>query len=161
MALVKRSNRFGKKQPPTFRDRGGSVKKTASGNKTKSGVKSPAKPGSRRNRPSAKFSSLKSRQLTVESAKRSVWASLHKIMESLIQVASSGNLATAKELFNFAGVYQLPAPEDECAVAAAAPAPAAQTIATAAEPAMVHPIDLFFRKIGVEPSTGEPEPEAA
>lgn len=159
MPLLKNHTRFGKKQTATSTDRSASVRQPATGKKTKSAGKPATKPATRRSRSSAKFSSLKSRQMTVESAKRSVWAAMHNIMESLIRAASTGNLATAKELFNFAGVYSLP--EDECAVAAAAPVSAQDTIAPAAEPAMVHPIDLFFKKLGVEPSTADPEPEAA
>jgi hypothetical protein len=161
MPLVKSHRRFGKKQTATLRDRSASTRNAASGKKSKSGDKPTKKSGSRNSRSAARFSSLKSRQMTVESAKRSVWAAVQKITSALIGAAGTGNLATAKELFHFAGVYSLPAPEDESAVVAAAPVPASQATAPAAEPAMVHPIDLFFKKIGVEPSTADPEPEAA
>jgi hypothetical protein len=46
-------------------------------------------------------------------------------------------------------------------VAAPVPAPIAETPASSAEPGIVHPIDLFFKKIGVEPSDGRPESEVA
>jgi hypothetical protein len=108
---------------------------------------------------SASYSSLKARQMTVERLKRSIWASLQKINEAIINNATSGNLAAAKELFNFAGVYSLPTPDDEEAVAAQLAVPASP--AATPEPASVHPIDLFFKKLGVEPSTAEPEPEIA
>jgi hypothetical protein len=48
-------------------------------------------------------------------------------------------------------------PDDENAAAAALPVPAPGTEEAAAQPAQVHPIDLFFDKIGVPPSTAEPE----
>jgi len=98
--------------------------------------------------------------MTVERMKRTIWASLLKINEAIINAASNGNLASAKELFQFAGVYSLPDPEEEHAVMAALPARAAED-GPAAEAAQVHPIDLFFKRIGVEPSCQEPEPEAA
>jgi hypothetical protein len=161
MPLVKSHNRLARKQATTLSHRGSVERKVAAGKKTSSSANSP-KSGARKSRPSAKFSSLKSRQTALENAKRSVWASLHSITEALIRAANMGNLATAKELFNFAGVYSLPAPEDECAVATVATlAPASDITVPKTEPAMVHPIDLFFKRIGVEPSTAEAEPEAA
>lgn len=161
MALVKSSRGFGKKQAPAAGSRSAASRKSLAAKKAKSGTKSSAKPQARNSRSSAKYSSLKSRQMTVESARRAVWSSLHRITDALITAASTGNLATAKELFNFAGVYSLPMPEDENAVAAPAPAPVTETVAPSAAPGIVHPIDLFFKKIGVEPSTGQPEAEVA
>jgi hypothetical protein len=161
MALVRHSGRFSKKQASVSGSRCAASRKSMAAKKAKSGAKSPtAKSHTRGGRSSAKFSSLKSRQMTVESLKRLIWASLHRITDALIVAASTGNLATAKELFHFAGVYSLPTPEEN---AAAAPAPAAteEAAAPSAEPGMVHPIDLFFKKIGVEPSTREPEAEVA
>jgi hypothetical protein len=98
--------------------------------------------------------------LTVEKMKRAIWESLLKINDAIISAASNGNLASAKELFHFAGVYSLPNPDEENAAAAALPASAAAP-EPPPEPAPVHPIDLFFKKIGVEPSCLEPEPEVA
>ncbi len=162
MALVKSSSRVGKKQSSVSGSRGAACRKSMAAKKAKSGAKSPTvKSHAKSGRSSAKFSSLKSRQMTVESLKRLVWASLHRITDALIVAASTGNLATAKELFHFAGVYSLPTPEDENAAAAPAPAATEEPAAPSAEPGMVHPIDLFFKKIGVEPSTREPEPEVA
>ena len=165
MALVKSSIRFGKKQASASGSRSAAFRKSITAKKAKSGSKSAAKKShAKSSRSSAKFSSLKSRQMTVESLKRSIWASLHRITEALINAASTGNLATAKELFHFAGVYSLPLPEDENAAAAAVPVPVPtpETAAAAsAEAGVVHPIDAFFKRIGLEPSTGEPEPEVA
>lgn len=161
MALVKSSRGFGKKQAQASGSRSAASRKSMAAKKAKRGVKASAKSQAKSSRSSAKFSSLKSRQMTVESARRAVWASLHRITEALITAASTGNLATAKELFNFAGVYALPVPEDENAATAQAPAPAAEMDAPGAQPGIVHPIDLFFKKIGVEPSTGQPEAEVA
>lgn len=161
MALVKSSRGFSKKQTPAAGARSAASRKSMAAKKSKKGIKSPAKSQAKSSRSSAKYSSLKSRQMTVESARRAVWSSLHRITDALITAASTGNLATAKELFNFAGVYSLPVPEDENVVAVAAPAPVAETAATAAAPGIVHPIDLFFKKIGIEPSTGQPESEVA
>lgn len=162
MALVKSSRSFGKKQASAPGPRSAASRKSIAAKKAKSGTKSPtAKSHTKGGRSAAKYSSLKSRQMTVESARRSIWASLHRITEALITAASTGNLATAKELFHFAGVYGLPAPEDENAASAPAPAATEEPAAPSAEPGIVHPIDLFFKKIGVEPSTREPESEVA
>jgi hypothetical protein len=159
MALVKNSRGFGKKQAPISAARSAASRKSPVAKKAKNGTKPSAR--SRSSRSAAKFSSLKSKQMTVESLKRLIWASLHRITDALIVAASTGNLATAKELFHFAGVYSLPMPEDENAVAAPAPAPTAEQAAPGAEPGIVHPIDLFFKKIGIEPSIGQPESEVA
>src|ERR1700733_10301547 len=98
MPLVKSSKRPGKKQSPP------SVKKPA--------AKNPAKPASgssksnqKRTKSSPAYGSLKSRQMTVERMKRAIWASLLKINDAIIAAATSGNLASARELFHLAGVY--------------------------------------------------------
>ncbi len=161
MARVKSSRGFGKKQAPVPGSRSAASRKTLVAKKAKNGTKLSGKSHARGNRSSAKFSSLKSKQMTVESLKRLIWASLHRITDALIVAASTGNLATAKELFHFAGVYSLPTSEDENAAAAPAPAPMAEMAAPGTEPAMVHPIDAFFKKIGLEPSTEAPESEVA
>jgi hypothetical protein len=152
MPLVKSNTRFGKKQAKP------AVKKT--GAKTVSAVGESSKSKKKRGKSTAAFSSLKAKQQTVERMKRTIWASLLKINEAIINAASNGNLASAKELFHFAGVYSLPNPDEENAAVAAMPAYGGET-ATVAEPAQVHPIDLFFKKIGVEPSCAEPEGEVA
>lgn len=163
MALVKTSGRFGKK-PASGSARATVPGKSSVAKKSKTGAKSSAaKSHARQNRSSAKFSSLKSRQMTVESAKRLIWSSLHRITEALVHAASNGNLATAKELFHFAGVYSLPMPQDENGAAATAPSPAqvAGEPAASGEMGIVHPIDAFFNRIGIPPSDLPPEAEVA
>lgn len=157
MPLVKSYKRFGKKQAtPAVKKTG--AKKTA---KKVSAAGESSKSKKKRGRSSSSaFSSLKAKHLTVERMKRTIWASLLKINEAIINAASNGNLASAKELFHFAGVYSLPNPDEENAAVAAVPLCGGET-ATVAEPAQVHPIDLFFKKIGVEPSCEEPESEVA
>jgi hypothetical protein len=156
MPFVKSCNRFGKKQTaPTVKKTG--AKKTA---KKVSAAGESSKSKKKRGRSTQAFSSLKAKQLTVERMKRAIWAALLKINEAIINAASNGNLASAKELFHFAGVYSLPNPDEENAAVAAMPMYGGET-ATVAEPAQVHPIDLFFKKIGVEPSCAEPESEVA
>jgi hypothetical protein len=110
-------------------------------------------------RPSTAFSSLKSRQRIVERVKRAIWAKVLEINDAIINLALCGNYSAAKALFDFAGVYALPTPDDEAA-------PAAQSqptlLAPAAEsPAAPNPIDAFFRSIGVEPPIDEPAPGLA
>jgi hypothetical protein len=161
MSVVRTSRRTGKKPALTNAARG-SARKPAS-KKTKTGAKtSGAKPPQKGNsRSSAKYSSVKSKQMAVESAKRSIWASMQDITKALITNATGGNLSTAKELFDFAGVYSLTEPEDENAAVAAQPILVPAPDAPAAEPAKVHPIDLFLNRIGVAPSTAQPESEVA
>ena len=157
MSVVKTSNRFGKKQASTTAARGSGKKPVA--NKAK-GLTNRSKGHKSAGKSSAKFSSLKSKQMTVESAKRSIWASMQKITNALINSASNGNLSTAKELFDFAGVYSLAEPEDENAAVAAQPASAPAPEAVP-EPAKLHPIDLFLNKLGIEPSTAQPDSDVA
>lgn len=159
MSVVKNSSRIGKKQVSTTSARE-SLKKPA-GNKAKGSAKqnrSNSHKGA--GKASARFSSLKSKQMAVENAKRSIWSSMQNITDALISNAKNGNLSTAKELFDFAGVYSLAEPEEENAAVAAQPAPASVPQAVA-EPAKVHPIDLFLDKLGIPPSTAQPESEVA
>ena len=152
MPLAKSHKHSGKK-PASFA-RKPAAKKTAGNAPAAGSNKSNGK------RVKAAFSSLKTRQRTVESMKRAIWASLLKINDAIINAASNGNLASAKELFHFAGVYSLPNPDEENAAVAALPA-SPSAIPAQPAPANVHPIDEFFRRIGVEPSNAEPEPEVA
>jgi hypothetical protein len=159
MSVVKTSSRFGKKQASTSAGRT-SAKKPAR-NKAKAGAKPNAgKPQKNNSKSAAKYSSLKSKQMAVENAKRSIWASMPEITKALITNATGGNLSTAKELFDFAGVYSLVEPEDENAAVVAQPVPAPGP-EPLSQPAQVHPIDLFLKKIGVEPSTAQPDSEVA
>ena len=156
MFVVKTSSRFGKK-PASINVARGSAKKPAiskAKNSTKGNTSKPPK----NSKSSTKYSSLKSKQMAVENARRSIWSSMQNITEALISNAKTGNLSTAKELFDFAGGYSLAEPEDENAAVAVPPAPVPEPVA---EPAKVHPIDLFLNKLGIEPSTAQPESEVA
>ncbi len=106
---------------------------------------------------SGAFSSLKSRQMLVERIKRAIWVSVAEINEAIINLAKAGNFNAAKSLFDFAGVYSLPEPED--GEAQAAPVPA--LVAPAADPQTQDPVDAFFRSIGMSPDSEPVEPEMA
>lgn len=102
------------------------------------------------NKPSKAFSSLRSRQRIVDQVKRAIWAKVREINDAIINLALAGNYLAAKALFDFAGVYSLPSPEQESptpALAAADPAAAAP----GDDPDLSNPINAFFRSIGVEP----------
>lgn len=160
MSVVKTSSRFGKKQALTSATRG-SAKKAVS-NKAKAGAKTGGtKPQKNNSKSSAKYSSLKSKQMVVENAKRSIWGSIQAITNALINNAERGNLSTAKELFDFAGVYSLIEPEEENAAAASQPVSTPASDAVPVEPVKIHPIDMFLNKIGVQPSTALPESDVA
>ena len=91
------------------------------------------------------FSSLKARQRIVEQVKCAIWARVREINDAIINLALAGNYQAAKALFDFAGVYSLPAPHDPPpALAAVNPSPAEEVVPTT-------PIDAFFRSIGIEP----------
>ncbi|HLI76469.1 MAG TPA: hypothetical protein VKV02_05935 [Acidobacteriaceae bacterium] len=119
-----------------------------------------AKVGKKARKFSSAFSSLKSRQRIVERVKRAIWASVMDINEAIINLALCGNYNAAKALFDFAGVYTLPGPEEAAKTAKVA-------ISKPEEEEAVDPIDAFFRSIGVgksvgeEPAGGEPQTEAA
>jgi hypothetical protein len=99
------------------------------------------------------FSSMRSRQRIVELVKRAIWAKVREINDSVINLALAGNYQAAKALFEFAGVYSLPAPDDQpSAPAVAAPVPSTPAPA----PDLVDPINAFFRSIGVEPPGSTP-----
>ena len=108
MPLVKSSKRFGKKQATPVAKKTG-AKKAAEESVGRRGIVEEEEAG----KAGSAFSSLKAKQLTVERMKRTIWASLLKINEAIINAASNGNLASAKELFHFAGVYSLPNPDEE------------------------------------------------
>jgi len=163
MALVRSSSRFGKKPASTAAAHKSTAKKSQAASKGKPGKQAGSKnsKAKKSNKSSAKFASLKAKQMTIDKMKRTAWASMQKITESIIGAASSGNLAAAKEMYNLAGVYDVPLPDDENAAAAVMPVPAPPAEVAAAKPASVHPIDAFFDKIGVPPSTADPEAESA
>ena len=117
----------------------------------KAGNPAPAK---KSRRPSTACSSLKSRQRIVERVKHAIWAKVLEINDAIINLALCGNYNAAKALFDFAGVYTLPMPEDE---AAAAPQSQSALLSAAAENPETHnPMEAFFRSIGVEPPIDEP-----
>ena len=95
--------------------------------------KSASSNGGKKKPKTAAFSSLKSRQMLVERIKREIWASVVKINDAIISLAMAGNFQAAKALFDFAGVYSLPEPENENAAAVAmnsVSAPVATAITT-------------------------------
>jgi len=160
MAFIKSSAAVGKRQAPIPGPNSAAYRKVVAGKKNgaKRARGAAGKPcvGKERKRPrsTTAFASLKARQRLVERLKREIWASVLKINEAIINLALAGNFNAAKALFDFAGVYSLPAVEDEEASTATAGA-------TATEPAAQDPVDAFFRSIGVPPSCAEPEPGVA
>jgi len=102
-------------------------------------------------KPSKSFTSLRSRQRIVEEVKRAIWAKVREINDSIINLALAGNYLAAKALFDFAGVYSLPSPEQEPPAPALAAADPATTAAPADDTELINPINAFFRSIGVEP----------
>jgi hypothetical protein len=105
-------------------------------------------------KPSKSFSSLRSRQRIVEQVKRAIWAKVVAINDAIIALALAGNYLAAKALFDFAGVYSLPAPDAEppAPALAAVDAPAAASV----DDPEFNPINAFFRSIGVEPPSSTP-----
>jgi len=165
MPFIKRSFPPGKKQTPMPGPNSAAYKKLLAA--TKGAATKPAsghapanptsaKAGKKSHKLSASFSSLKSRQRIVERVKRAIWASVTEINDAIIKLALCGNYTAARALFDFAGVYSLPAPDE--ANALAAPAPASTVDADAAP---LNPVDAFFKSIGVEPPCDEPEPDMA
>jgi len=110
--------------------------------------------------PSKTFASLRSRQRIVEQVKRAIWAKVREINDSIINLALAGNYLAAKALFDFAGVYSLPSPEQEPPAPALAADPAATT-APVDDAELTNPINAFFRSIGVEPPGPMPSALAA
>ena len=161
MSFTKHFSSPGKKQAPMPGPNSPAYKKllaAAKGATAKSlpahAVKSASPQAAKKASPS--FSSLKTRQRIVERVKRTIWASVTEINEAIIKLALAGNYNAAKALFDFAGVYSLPAPDAEAAVTAVAPAPAADT-----DDVPRNPVDAFFHSIGVKPPSAEPQPDRA
>jgi len=155
MPFTKSSSLIGKKQAPMPGPSSAVYKKIVSEKKAVAAHgaagKSSSKAGRKRPRSTAAFSSLKTRQMLVERIKREIWASVLKINDAVIKLALAGNFNAAKALFDFAGVYSLPEPEDEnanAAVLAGSPQPES---AEASDP-----VDAFFRSIGMPASCSEP-----
>jgi len=160
MALLKSFPKGGKKQAPMPGPRTAAYKKLLANSKGRSAKGGTGKAASNKNgkkhpRTSA-FGSLKSRQLLVERVKRAIWASVSEINEAIINLAKAGNFSAAKTLFDFAGVYSLPEPDEEAAKSAPIPAAATPTGDTE-EP---DPVEGLFRSIGM-PLAKELKPEMA
>ncbi len=161
MPFNKGSVPVGGKQAPMPGPNSAAYKKIIAGKSatTKGGARgATGKGGRKRAKNAAAYSSLKSRQMLVDRVKRDIWASVLQINEAIINLALAGNFNAAKALFDFAGVYSLPDPDDENGNDEAAPAARAEQ---ASSTAASDPIDAFFRSIGVRPSCAEPEPGTA
>jgi len=165
MPFIKRSSSPGKKQTPMPGPNSPAYKKLLAAAKgaatTAASGHAPAnpassKPGKKPHKLSASFSSLKSRQRIVERVRRAIWAAVADINDAIINLALCGNYNAARALFDFAGVYSLPAPDQAIAM----PAPALASTADA-DAAPLNPVDAFFKSIGVEPPCDEPEPDMA
>ena len=158
MTFLKSSAPGGKKQTPIPGPNSSLYKKIVAAKKAGAAANEHASKNKKRPRTSSTYSSLKSRQRLVERIKREIWASVQKINESVINLALAGNFNAAKALFDFAGVYSLPEPEDTNANSAVLAAAAPQTVTAKGEP---NPVDAFFHSIGVQSLSGEPEPATA
>lgn len=129
------------------------------------GKSSASKPGRKGGKNA--FSTVKSKQLAVGRLKRAIWMAAQDINSALINAAAAGHLATAKELFNFAGVYAVPGEQESNAPFEPAPAAAAPVAAAAAAGAAtingmpIERINRFFDNLDIPPSTAEPEEAAA
>ncbi len=102
------------------------------------------------------FSSLRARQRIVDLVKRAIWAKVREINDSIINLALAGNYLAAKALFDFAGVYSLPAPEQDPTTPALAATDPALAAAPVEDSDLSNPINAFFRSIGVEPPCSTP-----
>jgi hypothetical protein len=151
MALLKSFPPGGKKQAPMPGPNGAAYKKIVAAKKNAKAT------GNGGNKPAADsgaaYSSLKSRQMLVERVKRQIWASVLKINDAIISLALAGNFNAAKALFDFAGVYSLPEPQNENPHVA----PVGVAVAPAAMGDAPDPVETFFRSIGVEPPDAQPE----
>ena len=101
--------------------------------------------------------SLRARQRIVEDVKRAIWAKVREINDAIITLAMAGNYSAAKALFEFAGVYSLPAPDDAPSTVPAAVADPAPTDNID----LTDPINAFFKSIGLEPAREVPPPQPA
>lgn len=151
MSFIKKSSAAGKKQAPMPGPNSAAYKRIVAAKKN-GAVKGAGKPN-KKQKTTAAFSSLKSRQMLVERAKREIWASVLKINEAIIKLAQAGNFNAAKALFDFAGVYSLPEPEEESAKGAAGLA--AAVVESASKQAETDPVDAFFRSIGLPETCAE------
>ncbi len=114
----------------------------------------------------AAFYTLKSRQQAVQRAKLQIWRHLPEINGAVIKLAESGSYLAARTLFDFAGVYTLPALKEETvpvivsADSPDVPATAGQWPETVSPP--VNRVEAFLKGLGLDPlSDDEPEPDLA
>ena len=158
MAFLKKNSQ-GKKQVAMPGPNSAAYKKLLAKNSAQSGANQGNK---NKKKPAPAFSTLKSKQLLLERVKREIWAAVLTINRAIIQLASAGNLHAAKALFDFAGVYAVPAPDDDNYVkAGAAPVLVGKPAETSETPSQPDPVESFFRSIGVEPPNALPEPSMA
>jgi len=153
MAFLKNAKASGKKPASMPGPKSAAYKKLAAAKKNE---KSEAR---KKKKPRAAVVSLKAKQALVERIKRKIWDSLQEINDAILLLAKAGNCTAAKALYDFAGVYSLPAPQDGNAEAKAAPVPVPVLPANAVAEAELDPVEGFFRSIGVEPPNPELEPE--
>ncbi|MGB7554466.1 MAG: hypothetical protein WBM04_08825 [Candidatus Korobacteraceae bacterium] len=113
------------------------------------------------------FATLKTRQQAVERAKLQIWRHLPDINAAIIRLAESGSYLAARALFDFAGIYAVPALEENAPALSLPPAaPLLDGAATAESPEKpatpVNRIEAFLQTLGLDPlSDEEPEPDVA
>lgn len=144
-------NFSGKKQPSMPGPNSPAYKKLLAAQRS-AASKDSDKPGSKSGgKPSKAFSSLRARQRIVDQVKRAIWAKVREINDAIINLALAGNYLAAKALFDFAGVYSLPTPDQEPPTPTLAAVDSAPAAAPVEDPETNNPINAFFRSIGVEP----------
>ncbi len=158
MPFIKSVKPSGKKQAPMPGPNSAAYKKIVAAKKNAASGKTVTSRSVRKAPKTALFSTLKSRQLVIDRVKREIWASVHAINQAIISLALAGNYNAAKALFDFAGVYTLPSPEE---AATPAPVPASSAGSPVSASAPPHPVDAFFKSIGIDPVGDEPEPGLA
>ncbi len=160
MPFAKSAAPLARKQAPMPGPKSAAYKKIVAARNSAAPAKPAASKSAKKHSKGALFSTLKSRQMLVERIKREIWGSVQAINQAIITLALAGNYNAAKALFDFAGVYRLPSPE-EAAPAVVPPAPLASAEPQAREIAGQGPVDAFLKSIGIEPVGDEPEPEMA
>ncbi len=160
MPFTKRTSVTGKKQASMPGPKSATYKKIIAARKRAMAGKFATPRGAKKRPKTPLFSTLKSRQMIVERIKREIWTSVQEINQAIINLALAGNYSAAKALFDFAGVYSLPSPEEAApAVALPSPSPSPEPAAPTSHPS--NSIDAFLSSIGMEPVRDEPEPDMA
>jgi len=154
MAFLKKVSPGGKKQAPMPGPKSAAYKKIVAAKKS---TKSAGHKGGKK-KPGTAFSSIKAKQMVVDRIKRTIWASFVDINEAIIKLAKLGNCTAAKTLFDFAGVYSLPTPDDDNVNASATPQPIA-SVAAPGDGKEVDPLEGLFRSIGLQSGNADLEPE--